>query len=197
MIQNDFAIGERIRQIRKRRGLSMRALAEGAGLSANAISKIERGASSPTVSSLRGIANALNIPLVDFFQEQSSSGTIFTPRQDRQRSYLEGGVVESLGSGLPNQHLEPFLVILESGGGTISDPYHHPGEEFALCLQGEIEHRVGDRLYHLTPGDSLLFDPQQPHSFRSVSPGQSRLLVILREPSREDRLRARGVHENL
>lgn len=193
--ENETHIGVRIRQIRNRHGLSMRALANGAGLSTNAISKIERGVSSPTVSSLQSIASALNVSMVDFFQEQESDKVIFTPREARQRSYLEGAVLESLGSGLPDQQLEPLIMVLEPGGGEIGDPYRHPGEEFALCLQGEIEHRVGDRLYRLAPGDSLLFDPHQPHSFRSVSSGQSRLLIVLGDHSRERRQQARELHE--
>ena len=60
-------VGQRIRTIRERQGLSLRAVAERCGLSLNAISLIERGENSPTVSSLHHLATALNVPITRFF----------------------------------------------------------------------------------------------------------------------------------
>lgn len=175
----------------------MRALAELAGLSTNAISKTERGTSSPTVSSLQQIATALDVPLLDFFQESQDHRTIFTAREDRRRSYITGGILESLGAGLANQHLEPFLVILEPGAGSAGGSYRHSGEEFALCMRGEIEHRVGDHVYQLRRGDSLLFDPQQLHGAWNNSHSRGELLLVLQEASPEERARARQTHQDI
>ena len=62
-------IGDRLRQIREERELSIRGLGRLSGLSANALSVIERGLSSPSVSTLYKISTALEIPVTAFFEE--------------------------------------------------------------------------------------------------------------------------------
>jgi transcriptional regulator with XRE-family HTH domain len=62
-------VGGRLRDIRQERGLSLRALSEVCGLSVNAISLIERGISSPSVSSLQRLAVALDVPITAFFTD--------------------------------------------------------------------------------------------------------------------------------
>ena len=68
-------VGGRLRELRNERGMSMRALARESGLSANALSMIERGRTSPSVSTLYKLADAMGIPITAFFREEP-------PRQD-------------------------------------------------------------------------------------------------------------------
>ena len=63
-------VGGRLRELRQGIGVSMRALARMSGLSANALSMIERGRTSPTVSTLYKLATAMGIPITAFFREQ-------------------------------------------------------------------------------------------------------------------------------
>lgn len=63
--------------------------------------------------------------------------------------------MESLGIGLTNQQLEPFLMTITPGVGNVNEPISHPGEEFIHCLEGEIEYAIGDQLFHLEQGNSL------------------------------------------
>jgi transcriptional regulator with XRE-family HTH domain len=158
-------VGMRIRALRNRQGLSLRALSSHCGLSINAISQIERGVSSPTLSSLHMLATALGVPVTALLEDGAEQPVVFLKRHQRQRSDGKGLVMEGLGAGLPEQQLEPFLVTIEPGAGSAVNPITHSGEEFVYCLEGEIEYRVGDRLYQLEPGDSLLFAATQPHCF--------------------------------
>ena len=106
--KTDSVVGQQIRKLRKQRGLSLRALAELCGMSANAISLIERNENSPNVSSLHQLAIALNVPITDFFYQEEEPTTLFV-RKDQGVRYRNNGVeLESLGIGLPNQQLEPF-----------------------------------------------------------------------------------------
>jgi transcriptional regulator with XRE-family HTH domain len=171
-------VGIRIRALREQRGLSLRALAERCDLSINAISRIERGENSPTVSSLHLLANALGVPITDFFQDTPEKTIVFV-KSDRRTSFRRNGLVmESLGIGLRNQHLEPFLMTIEPGAGDLSDPIVHSGQEFVYCLRGEIEYHVGDTPYHLQAGDSLLFEASQSHCFTNRSTKTAITLVI-------------------
>ncbi len=193
----DVSVGPRIRTLRTRKGLSMRALAEAAGLSTNAISKIERGETSPTVSSLRRISNALEVPVISIFKEPEEEAAMFMKREHRPRTQAVGAIIETLGTGLPDQSLEPFLMILDPEAGNTSDTYTHSGEEFVFCLEGEVEYRVGDRLYRMEIGDSLLFDPTQPHSFRNPTQDQAKILIIIQEQDPESRRLAQQAHAKI
>ena len=171
-------VGSRIRAIREQRKLSLRALAERCNLSANAISLIERGDNSPTVSSLHALATALGVKIADFFEEAHDQAVVFVRRDQRLRTEGNGLVMESLGIGLHRQQIEPFLVTVEPGSDKGCDPITHPGQEFVYCLDGEIEYWVGGQDYHLTAGDSLLFAATQPHCFRNIGEHTGTLLFV-------------------
>ena len=175
-------VGQRIRTLRGRRGLSLRALARRSGLSVNAISRIERGEASPTVSSLHVLATALDVPITDLFAETDEHRTVFVQRDRRLRSRTGGLVMESLGSGLRRQQIEPFHVLLDGGTDATSGEVTHGGHEFVLCLSGSVEYTVDGRQYDLEEGDSLLFEAEQPHSFRNASDAPARLLLVFHGP---------------
>ncbi|HSM54767.1 MAG TPA: XRE family transcriptional regulator [Candidatus Sulfomarinibacteraceae bacterium] len=171
-------VGQRIRAMREEQGYSLRVLAERSGLSLNAISLIERGQNSPTVSSLHLLASALDVSITDFFTEERDQPVVFVPPPARLRSEADGLVMESLGIGLRNQQLEPFLLRAAPGTGTLEQPISHSGEEFVYCLEGEVEYCVGDEIYELQPGFSLLFEATIPHCFRNVTTEPALLMMV-------------------
>jgi transcriptional regulator with XRE-family HTH domain len=171
-------VGLRIRALRREQGLSMQALAARCGLSANAISLIERGESSPTVSSLHRLATALEVPIVDLFNEETGQITVFIKRDSRPRSRSNGAMLESLGTGLPDQQLEPFLMTVEAETENTANPITHAGEEFVHCLEGEVEYRVGKEVYRMEAGDSLLFQATQPHHCCNVTQAPAKILLV-------------------
>jgi len=176
--KTESIVGQQIRKLRKQRGLSLRALAEICGMSANAISLIERSENSPNVSSLHQMAIALNVPITDFFYQESEPTTLFV-KKDHGVRYTNNGVeLESLGIGLPNQQLEPFRLMIEPGSGSAKDPITHPGHEFVYCLEGEIDYYVDEQNYHLGVGDSLLLEASIPHSWHIASRKPTIILLI-------------------
>jgi transcriptional regulator with XRE-family HTH domain len=188
-------VGARIRSLRNQQGLSLRELSNRSGLSINAISQIERGESSPNLSSLHALATSLGVPLTAFLEDDSGQTVIFMKRLQRQRSTGNGFVMESLGAGLPDQQVEPFLVTLEAGAGSAVDPITHAGEEFVYCLDGEIEYRIGDRLYRLEAGDSLLFQATHPHCFCNRSEERATIMLVFQ--AADDGHLARQRHLNI
>jgi transcriptional regulator with XRE-family HTH domain len=176
---NPVDVGTRIRDLRTARGFSLRALAGRCGLSVNAISRIERGESSPTVSSLLRLAGALNVHIKDFFDPGPEQSTIIVRRGQGLRASGAGAFIESLGVGLPAQILEPFLMTIEPGAFGLEEPCQHPGEEFVHCLQGAVEYQVGEAWHRLAQGDSLLFLAEQAHLCKNTGPGAAVILIIL------------------
>jgi transcriptional regulator with XRE-family HTH domain len=171
-------VGMRLRSLREEQGLSLRALAERCGLSINSISQIERGENSPTVSTLHRLATALKVPITTFFQEETKQTIVFVKRERGLRSQSSGVIMESLGIGLFNQQIEPFRLTIQPGVGNLEDPCSHTGEEFIHCMKGEVDYCVGDLIYRLEPGDSLLFDATQSHAYRNPTPEPAAVLMI-------------------
>ena len=161
-------ISDRLRALREERGLSIRALGRLSGLSANALSVIERGLSSPSVSTLYKIAAALEIAVTVFFEETPPKNeVVFTKSSERNRIPLHRGLWEGLGGEKYEGQIEPFMVTLEAGTSSGRFPMTHSGHEFVLCLRGELIYDVGDESYHLEAGDSLLFSASLEHKWHN------------------------------
>jgi quercetin dioxygenase-like cupin family protein/DNA-binding XRE family transcriptional regulator len=178
-------IGARVRMLRKRRGLSLRTLAQMCNLSPNTISLIERGLSSPAVNTLHNLAAGLEVPITAFFEtEETLARLILTRPHERIQTKCPGMTVESLGSGLSSQKVTPFLVTLEPYAKVAPTPIVHLGEEWVYCLEGVIVYEVEGEHFRLEPGDSLLFEASLPHRWHN--PGSQQALVILVLEAEED-----------
>lgn len=186
------SVGRRVRRLREQQGLSLRALVERCGLSINTISLIERGENSPTVSTLHRLATALNVPITDFFQEEARQKVVLIKHDTGLRTQSSGVVMESLGIGLFNQQLEPFRMIIQPGAGNVSDPIAHAGEEFVHCLEGEVEYWIGEQVFRLEKGDSLLFDATQQHAYHN--PLQTPAMILLVFQASKDRHTLQRLH---
>ena len=171
-------VGRRLRELRQRRGLTQRALAQACDLSTNAIGLIERGESSPSVSTLNRLAQALQTPIAELFIETSEQRVVFTKGDQRSQAHRDQIQMENLAEGLSGQCMEAFLVTLQPGAGTGAEPVIHMGEEFVFCMEGQIEYRISDQAYYLEAGDSLMFQADQPHCWCNLAEEPARLLLI-------------------
>lgn len=173
-------VGSRLRQLRQERGKSMRALARDSGLSTNALSMIERARTSPSVSTLYKIADALEVPITAFFRtEPPKQEIVFRKAAERNRVTITKGVWEGLGGESFVGHMEPFMLTLEKGGS--SGPYGmlHTGHEFVMCLEGHVEYEVEDQHFNLDPGDSLIFAAQLRHKWRNTGEAIAKVMIVL------------------
>jgi transcriptional regulator with XRE-family HTH domain len=184
-------VGLRIKEIRMAKGFALRKLGELCDLSANAISLIERGENSPTVSSLHKLSLALEVPITDFFVCADQLSAVHV-KKGHGMKYRNGGLaLDCLGIGLPNQQLEPFQLTVDPKSGTTNDPIVHSGQEFVYCLGGEIEYYVEDKRYLLTPGDSLLLEATRPHSWQNNTEQPATVLLIFQATSESHLARQR------
>ncbi|HEX9675652.1 MAG TPA: XRE family transcriptional regulator [Anaerolineales bacterium] len=173
-------VGETIRELRKARGLSLRALARASNLSANALSVLERGLSSPSVSTLYRLAEALEIPISRLFQvEKKRAAIVHCRAAERTRVSIPRGLWEGLGGEVFDGPVEPLVLTLESGSSSGPDVMAHGGHEFIYCLRGRIEYQVDGEGYLLDPGDSLLFRAYRRHRWRNPGPTVAQGLLVL------------------
>jgi transcriptional regulator with XRE-family HTH domain len=173
-------VGARLRELREERGVSMRALARRSGLSANALSMIERGLTSPSVGTLNKLAGALEVPIVAFFhKEEQKYRVVFCKAAERPRLKIPLGTWEGLGGERFVGRVEAFLLTLEAGGSSGQHGMLHTGHEFVFCQQGQLEYTVEGQQYLLEPGDSLIFAAQMLHFWRNPGLAEVKAIVVI------------------
>ena len=191
-------LGQRIRDIRKSRKMTITMLAEITGLTASMISQVERSIISPSIETLKKIGNALEIPLSVLFEDtelytsapatppiaQMNNLDVFFSQLPPLNLNSQSPVVHreqrkflSPGKGIRFYLLNPNLTgpieliyhAYASRSTTGPDLYQHPGCECGLILSGELEIQIKDEIYLLKEGDSITFNSTDPHSKRNVS----------------------------
>jgi transcriptional regulator with XRE-family HTH domain len=173
-------VGDRLKELRQERGRSMRALARLSGLSTNALSMIERGRTSPSVSTLYKLADALEVPITAFFRtEPPRQEVVFLKAAEHTRVEFQRGVWEGLGGESFLGRVEPFLLTLESGASSGPFGMIHSGHEFVMCLEGKLEYEVEEAHYTLEPGDTLLFASRMRHRWRNPDKNLTRAVIVL------------------
>ncbi len=174
--QNMLNVGQKLKGLRASKSMSLRLLSQKSGISANALSLIERNKTSPTVTTLLAIARAFNMGIKDFFspQDQDAKELVFTKGVGKQ----SGAPIEALAPSLKQQNLQPVLVRLAADEKFREEFCFHPGDEFVYCLSGEIECEVGQQKIRLEQGDAVTYKAETPHRINNKSPSGSQALVV-------------------
>ncbi len=174
-------IGAAIRSRRQELNLSLRELSKQSGLSIGFLSLVERGRSSPALTSLSNVAKALGVELSSFFpaEEEEQNEAEETKQRVSPLPYvnrandaaklsiiLSQRIYKMLSPRIPGLVLEPIFVTVQPGD-TMDEPYGHEGEEFAYVLSGELVFIVDGIEYRLGPGDSIHFRSTVSHAMRN------------------------------
>lgn len=166
----ELAIGRQIRDLRKRQRMTGAELAQQAGLSVGALSKIENGLVSPSLATLKALADALRVPVMQLFAGYDQprgvmhvkAGEAVEVTREGTRAGQQYNLLGHIGSSESGVIVEPYLLTLEDEADTFP-VFQHEGIEMIYMLEGSVEYRHGDRLFALEEGDSLLFDADAPH----------------------------------
>lgn len=174
-------IGAAIRSRRQELNMSLRELSKQSGLSIGFLSLVERGRSSPALTSLSNVAKALGVELSSFFpaEEEEQNEAEETKQRVSPLPYvnrandaaklsiiLSQRIYKMLSPRIPGLVLEPIFVTVQPGD-TMDEPYGHEGEEFAYVLSGELVFIVDGVEYRLGPGDSIHFRSTVSHAMRN------------------------------
>jgi len=168
----DMKIGERIRSLRKAKGLSIAEVAEQTGIAESTISGIERHMVSPPLGNIISLAKVFGVAVGDFFGDSGDSPYCIVRSDDRKTvsrfnstdGKAGGYSYQSLGQQKKNRHMEPFLVtITPSDPAEQAEPNQHIGEEILFILEGQVEITLLGKTEILNPGDSIYYDSTMPH----------------------------------
>ena len=149
-------LGERIRVLRRRRGLTVQALASSCGLSKGFISQVENGRTSPSLSTLSELAKVLGVSPAFLVREPSTGA--FVTRGNGRASATNGlenrSATATPLSDRPRRGLDLFLVELPPGSAMDGPPLDCPGEQAAYILSGRARLRYGGEEMDVQPGDT-------------------------------------------
>jgi quercetin dioxygenase-like cupin family protein/DNA-binding Xre family transcriptional regulator len=176
-------LGERIKNLRGDRGLTLTALSAKSGISVAMLSHIERGKTSPSLKLLDRLRVALGVPLASFFDiaaERSVEEGVITRADKRSMLRFDTGLTKEMLSPLGHSDLEVLQLSVQVGGSSGPDPWRRVGEKAGVVLEGRFELQIGEQIFTLEKGDAFQFDSSQPHSFRNVAPTTTKVIWIIK-----------------
>ncbi len=179
------SLGDKIRQLRTVKGLTLTQVAALADCTPSYLSQIEHDKTSPSIASLKRIATALDARIVDFFLEddENHDPVVWTPdmwvKMNLPRWKAD---IRQMVRGVKNRQIQPFYTTIEPGGGTWED-YWHAGEEFGLVLEGELTLTVGKKTYIVEAGSSFYYSSTLSHAWTNEGEKLCRVVWIVTPPS--------------
>ncbi|WP_151718435.1 helix-turn-helix domain-containing protein [Gemmobacter serpentinus] len=184
---SDRILGERLRQLRKRRKMTLAQLAEGCGLSIGYLSQIERNLAEPSINALFSIAHHLGVTVQWFFSGEEEAVPVeehgyVIRRANRLRVNYEQGIVDELLTPRMSMTLEMIQSHMPPGS-EVAQAYSHEGDEVGLVISGQMELWVGERHFMLQAGDSFSHSSREPHRYRNPGPGDTVVVWAISPPS--------------
>jgi transcriptional regulator with XRE-family HTH domain len=173
-------IGEVLRRLRERHGLSLRTLAGRAGFSASFLSQLENGQVSPSIASLDRIAAELGVTLADLF-EASQAPSAAVVRADSRPGFTSSwsrARVESLTPPGDRRAFEAIAVTLAPRGASGKDVSGHPADQFAYVLKGPVTLLLGSETLSLASGDSVMIPRRSPHRWQNEGTAAAEVLLV-------------------
>ena len=184
-------VGEKIKQIRELKKVSLEELSERTDIEISLIQKIEHEKNIPSLAPLIKIARALGVRLGTFLDDSDSYGPVivrsgeyhkgvrFTSQSSDVREHLN---FFSLAYDKAGRNMEPFIVDIEPGKQSDFMLSSHEGEEFIFVLEGEVEINYGKEVFKLGKGDSIYLDSIVMHNVHASSNRAARILAVVYAP---------------
>lgn len=177
-------LGSRIKELRLEQNLTLKQVADKAACTAAYLSQVEHDKTSPSIASLKRIAEVLGARIVDFFTDGDDDDPVVSdPSQWVTVSLPRWKAdIKQMVRMVKHRRMQPFNTVIEPGGGTKED-YSHHGEEFGLVLEGELTLQVGHETYLVPAGSSFYYSSSQPHAWTNEGEVPCRVVWVVTPPS--------------
>ena len=185
----EVAIGSEVRAHRNQKCITVAELSAQTDLSIGMLSKIENGNTSPSLTTLQTLANALSVPLTSFFRQyeerreavHTKAGEGVEIDREGTRAGHQYNLLGHIGANSSGVIVEPYLITLTEESDTF-EAFQHTGIETIYMLEGEVEYRHSNRTFNLQPGDTLFFDADAPHGPEKLVKLPAKYLSIIGYP---------------
>lgn len=176
-------IGNEIKRLRIKNGLTQEELADRCELSKGFISQIERDLASPSISTLSDLLQCLGTDLKNFFNSAADEDVVFKSEDVFVKEYKdEGSIINWIVPNSQKNDMEPIILELIPGGKSyIDDP--HDGEEFGYVLSGSVVLHIGDKKHRVKKNESFYFKPNAIHYIENKTKTNSKVLWVSTPPT--------------
>ena len=181
-----YHFGDKIREVREKRKMTLKDVARRVEVSESLISQIERNRVSPAIDTLLRIVDVLEMDIEYLFQEFKKTKSVHLVRRDERSKIVQPGIVyEQLSKtvGVDEEHaMEAYCLEIAPGAEKGSREFGHRGGELGLILEGMGELRFGTEIYELNAGDSISFAADIPHELRNTGKKTLRAVWVTTPP---------------
>lgn len=177
-------IAKNLKAFRENNKLSLEKVAELTGVSKTMIGQIERGESSPTITTIWKIANGLKVSFTSLINNPQTDTKVVL--QEELQALTEDNGKYRVYPYFPfedNRRFEVYSVEIDKGGFLSADPHKDGTEEFVTVFEGELTVRVNNEEYTVRSGDSIRFKADRPHTYHNSGNTRTRLSMILYYPN--------------
>ncbi len=167
-------IGKKIKELRLQNNLTLEDLASRSELTKGFLSQMERNLTSPSISTLEDILEALGTNLSEFFHEDEEEQIVFSTKDffvDKKEEYQ----IEWIIPNAQKNEMEPILLTLNPHG-TSHEMVSHQGEEFGYVLKGNVTLVRDNKKYKLKAKDTFYINGKKSHYL--YNHGNSEALVL-------------------
>ena len=178
-----MTIGEKLRDLRTLRELTLEEVANRCDLSKGYLSQLERDLASPSIATLTDILECLGSNLRTFFSDRAPDQVVFTPKDVFEKDDKAQGVtIKWLVPNAQKNEMEPILITIQPESATVID-YPHEGEEFGYVLSGQVVIHLGQYAYLAKKGDSFYIYPHLAHYLQNNRKTAAQVLWVSSPPS--------------
>ncbi|MEH2488127.1 cupin domain-containing protein [Bradyrhizobium sp. AZCC 2230] len=178
----DQRLGETVRLLRQRAGLSIQDVANKTGLSNGMISQLERARAMPSIRTLRLLSIALDVPISYFFEASDPAADVqrYIVRKHNRRllRLTASGVVKEALTPEGTGQLELYELTLNPGASSGTDFLQHTGEKAGYILSGSLRLWLDNQAHVLEAGDSFRFPSIVPHMFDNPTQQAARVIWV-------------------
>jgi len=172
MVQIVADVGMRIRELRKSKGVTLKAVADYAKVTPSLVSQLERGKVNPSLSMLSLIAGFFNVSVASLLESREIT-EVASPvlhKGNRKTLFTEGSGSLQLLSRRYDLNCEFTLDEWKPGDSTGREKVVHEGVECGFIIRGRLKVELGNNVYTLVAGDSITFPSTVPHRLSNPGP---------------------------
>ena len=174
-------LGTKIKRLRLQNNLTQEELADRCELTKGYISQLENELTSPSITTLEDILNALGTTFADFFKDEKEEKVVFTEAEFIEK-VADTHKIEWLVPNAQKNEMEPIRVTVEPHT-TLEEDVPHEGEEFGYVISGRVWLHIGQAAYCVKKGEVFYFTSDKPHRLENRTNEKAVVLWVTSPPT--------------
>lgn len=173
-------IGGKIKRLRIANQLTLEELANRSELTKGFLSQVERNLTSPSITTLEDILEALGTSLHEFFDDKQEEQIVFT-KDDYFINDQEDYIISYIVPNAQKNDMEPIFIEIDKGKSSMEmEP--HDGEEFGYVVAGRIKLHYGPKELTVKKGETFYLSGNRTHYLENVGESKAKVIWVSTPP---------------